>query len=164
MLTAVLLLTSLISTSHAQSNDGTFNNGGGWRGSYFAGIVIAIIAAVVIFLSCCLISRRRRFARTVNPAVKPPIFGTAPPGYSLPFWNSNTPQVPPAQYGADNVAGAEGAHTGRYQYPLPAAQAPSDPPPPPYVLPEGKGPYAPPPGPPPQAHTHADFNSSEIHH
>jgi hypothetical protein len=38
---SALLLASLVSTCHAQFNDG-FNNNGGWRGSYSAGIVIGM--------------------------------------------------------------------------------------------------------------------------
>jgi hypothetical protein len=86
----------------------------------------------MLLLSCCMISRRRRFARSTNPSVKPPLFGTAPPGYSLPLWNKNNQRVQPAQFGDGYTSGATGTNTGGYQYPPPATQAQSDPPPPPY--------------------------------
>jgi hypothetical protein len=108
----------------------------------------AVIAALLLVLSCCLVTRRRRrFAQTTNPNVKPPLFGTAPPGYSLPFWNNN--QSTPAQGASQgNHAGGTEGHstTDGYQYPPPMTHATSNPPPPPYGKADGtdtKGPYPP---------------------
>jgi hypothetical protein len=146
MLLSISLFVSLISTCYAQYNGGYYNNGG-WRGSY-SGIVIglsshcwthssnthifsAVIAAVILLLSCCVINRRRRFARTTNPSVKPPIFGTAPPGYSLPLWNNTNRVVQPEQHGSGHPGSTDGMPS--YQHPTP-----SNPPPPPYAK-QGEG-------------------------
>ena len=103
---------------------------------------LAAIVAIILLLSCCMIGRRRRFARSTNPSVKPPLFGTAPPGYSLPFWNNNNQRVQPT--GGGYTSGATGTNTGGYQYSAPATQTPGDPPPPPYgKAGEEHGPYAP---------------------
>lgn len=109
----------------------------------------AVIAALLLLLSCCLVTRRRRrFAQTVNPSVKPPLFGSAPPGYSLPFWNNDRfNQSAPAQNGAGNrnnyTGGNEGpSAAGGYQYPPPITRTASNPPPPPYGT-DTKGPYSP---------------------
>jgi len=150
MLLSISLFVSLISTCYAQYNGGYYNNGG-WRGSY-SGIVIAVIAAVILLLSCCVINRRRRFARTTNPSVKPPIFGTAPPGYSLPLWNNTNRVVQPEQHGSGHPGSTDGMSS--YQHPTP-----SNPPPPPYAKQgEGNETYPPPPGPPPPVHTTDETN------
>lgn len=103
----------------------------------------AVIAALLLLLSCCLITRRRRrFSQTVNPNVKPPLFGSAPPGYSLPFWNNDRfNQSTPAQNNTNDYTGGNGGPStaGGYQYPPRTA---SNPPPPPYGT-DTKGPYSP---------------------
>ncbi|KAF7966861.1 hypothetical protein HWV62_36693 [Athelia sp. TMB] len=105
------------------------------------------------------------------------MFGSAPPGYTLPIWRNQA--APPYQStnNANNVDqgntynGRDGGTSGM-AYPPPAAQG--DPPPPSYgkavkgeedISRQGdsyspianqnqaSGPYAPPIGPPPQAHT-----------
>lgn len=116
---------------------------------------ICCTTAIVVFLlllSCCVVTRkRRRFAQRVNPNVKPPLFGTAPPGYSLPFWNNNRFNQPTAQGGAGNTFGAGTSQGNNYtggtegpnpdQYPPPMTHAASNPPP--YGKADANGPYAP---------------------
>ncbi|KZP16298.1 hypothetical protein FIBSPDRAFT_895183 [Athelia psychrophila] len=124
---------SLASTSYAQGYCYGYscNNRTGWRGSYTAAVVI--------------VNRRRRYARAQNPTVKPPIFGTAPPGYSLPLWTGNRAPAPaydtPTEARNNNINDATGndntgtnSGVGGMTRPPPAsaAHAPSDPPPPSY--------------------------------
>lgn len=115
-------------------------------------IILAIVVALILLLCCCMVGRRRKFARRQNPAVKPPLFGSAPPGYSmyaLPFWNNNNKPGQnganaPSQYGTSvygqqsnydgqGATGTASQNTGGYQPPSgPPPRNNSEPPPPPY--------------------------------
>jgi hypothetical protein len=106
--------------------------------------MVAVVAAIILLLSCCMITRRRRFARSTNPSVKPPIFGTAPPGSSLPFWSNHNQNAQPSTYQNGYTGDAGATNTGGYQYPPPARQTSGDLPPPPYgKASEGETTYAP---------------------
>ncbi|KZP15562.1 hypothetical protein FIBSPDRAFT_81151 [Athelia psychrophila] len=114
----------------------------------------------MIFFCCCA-QRRRQYAVHQNPGVTPPLFGTAPPAYGMPFWTGNMqaqqpapPYAPPANggnpFGTNDVEanttggygyGQENGGVGGIHYPPPPAiNQGSRPNEPPSYFNAGKGP------------------------